>query len=863
VREDSRARLTKKSHTTSVSKGTRSLSARHPILAAIVFCAVHNVAHAQGGTTTIRVDASRVMNRISPWMYGSCIEDVNHEIYGGLYAQRIFGESFEEPPAGSPLAGWTAYGGQWSASNAELRVAPDAGAKLVDTGISFGDGTVECDIRLADSNGGNAGLILRVADPRTGADSWTGYEVSISAHDRTVHVSRHRNNWTPLKTVPAQVAAGRWHRLRADLEGARIRVVLDGSLVVDLVDPEPLKEGQVGVRTWNSGAAYRNLVLIAAGKRTAIPLSGDSATPSISGMWDPMRTGSALASYRWTAEGAYNGSHAQTVIHGGGSGTVGIVNRGLNRWGIPIRAGRHMRGRFYARSSDLRGPITVALQSADGITTYASHKLRLPRADGSWQKLDFALTPSGPHLPQPPPSQGGGLPAVRDVTASERVLDSGGRFVIGIDSTGSIDLDQVTLMESGSGLFKNLPFRADIGQKLVELGLTFLRYGGSMVNATEYRWKKMIGYRDRRPQYKGTWYPQSTNGFGIEEFLQYCEAARITPAFAINIWETPEDMADMVEYLNGPVSTPWGRKRAENGHPKPYGVRYIEIGNEEAIDGSKKWYADYLERFKLLERAMHAKDRGLQFVIAAWWRPEEPLVKQIAQELRDKAALWDVHVGGDDLREGANVDRVFTEMERLFGEWIPGSKLKAAVFEENGDRHDLQRALGHAYILNVTQRHGDFVLMDCPANCLQPLGQNDNGWNQGQVFFTPSQVWGMPPFYAQQMAAANHLPLRVQSEVQGAPGLDVTATRSENGKVLVLKVVNTGSSDRQARFDLAGFAKPDPKVTTWTLAGELTAVNTPEDPERIRTTKSGFTGAAEKFGYTFPPQSYTILRLTR
>ena len=190
--------------------------------------------------------------------------------------------------------------------------------------------------------------------------------------------------------------------------------------------------------------------------------------------------------------------------------------------------------------------------------------------------------------------------------------------------------------------------------------------------------------------------------------------------------------------------------------------------------------------------------------------------------------------------------------------------MKAAVLEENGDRHDLQRALGHAYILNVTQRHGDFVLMDCPANCLQPLGQNDNGWNQGQVFFTPNQVWGMPPFYAQQMASANHLPLRVAAEIDGTPnGLDVTAARAEDGKTLVLKVVNTGPMDRQVRFEVAGFSNPRPKVQTWTLAGDLNAVNTPEEPERIRAVKSGFTGAAEKFGYTFPPQSYTILRLTR
>src|SRR5262249_13049330 len=156
-------------------------------------------------------------------------------------------------------------------------------------------------------------------------------------------------------------------------------------------------------------------------------------------------------------------------------------------------------------------------------------------------------------------------------------------------------VDQVTLTPTGDRLFHGLPFRADIAQALQREGIRFLRYGGSMVNAPEYRWKSMIGPRDRRPQYSGTWYPQSTNRFGTEQFLQFCEAAQIEPAFAINIEETPKDAADLVEYLNGPVTSPWGKRRAENGHPKPYHVRYIEIGNEEAIDGDRAKYAHYLE----------------------------------------------------------------------------------------------------------------------------------------------------------------------------------------------------------------------------------------------------------------------------
>ena len=93
----------------------------------------------------IRVDARQVVNHVTPWMTGSCIEDVNHEIYGGLYDQKIFGESFEEPPPGPTFAGWTAYGGVWRPAGPAVRSAPMPGAKLVREGVAFADGDVEAD----------------------------------------------------------------------------------------------------------------------------------------------------------------------------------------------------------------------------------------------------------------------------------------------------------------------------------------------------------------------------------------------------------------------------------------------------------------------------------------------------------------------------------------------------------------------------------------------------------------------------------------------------------------------------------------------------------------------------------------------
>ena len=440
--------------------------------------------------------------------------------------------------------------------------------------------------------------------------------------------------------------------------------------------------------------------------------------------------------------------------------------------------------------------------------------------------------------------------------------DPTARFAFWLDSPGTVWADQAVLMLTGADLYHGLPVRADIVEGLKRQGIHFLRYGGSMVNAPTYKWKQMLGDRDKRPQTRGMWYPFSTNGFGIEEFVQMCRAANIEPAFAINIDETPQDMADMVEYLNGPETSTWGKVRAQNGHPQPYGVKYIEIGNEEAIDNNLDWYRRYLARFEALEPAIHSSDPGIKLVIAAWWRSDSEMCRQIAQRLNGKADLWDVHVGGDGLNDGGDVEREMTTMRVRLQEWCPGTTMKAAIFEENGGRHDLQRALGHAHIVNVTERLGDFVQMDCPANCLQPWLQNDNGWDQGQLFFTPSMVWGMPPYYAQQMLSSSYLPARVASETTSPGGdLDVTVTRDDAGKTLIFKVVNIGAVPHMAAIQISNARPGGAAATVQTLTGALTDRNLPASPDRVKTAASTLTGISSQFNASFPAHSFTVIRI--
>jgi len=785
----------------------------------------------------ITVSAGRITNNISPLMYGSCIEDVNHEIYGGLYDQRLFGESFEEPAASDNIAGWTAYGGFWHVSNSVCHVAADAGGKMVRQTPDIGDATVSADILFPNNQGDNAGLLVRVQNPGVGADTFDGYEISISPSRQRLILGKHMHDWHPIQEVPIPVQASQWIHLRVQLAGARIRVFVagDNTPAIDYTDQDhALLSGQFAIRTWNSDAAFGNIAI-----QTATAEYGDqfskARSTSISNQWDQLSTGTASASYKIDPYMPYNGKYSQVIQHGLGTGNVGIANRGLARWGIPVSSGRAMQGRIYLRSTNLQGPVTVALQSADGSRTYAAQSFQHIKAD--WAKYTFTLTPS--------------------------TTDPNARFAVWINRPGTLCVDQAVLMDTGNALFHGLPIRADIGNAMVAEGVTFLRYGGTMVNAPEYRWKHMIGDPDKRPQYNGHWYPYSTNGFGIFDFLNFCEAAHIQSAFAINCEETDQDAADLADYLTGSTATVWGRKRAKDGHPAPYNVQYIEIGNEEVIWGDNPTdYAHYAARFQAIAKAIHSRNPDLKLVCAAWWAPQSASMKTVFNAVNGEAAAWDLHVNSDDARAGEGIDQQITQMQTMFKQWDQHSVLKAVIFEENGNLHNMQRALGHASTLNATLRHGDFILADCPANCLQPDGHNDNGWDQGQIFFTPAQVWEQPPYYVQQMAASERLPLRVDSTVS-SPGddLQATSTMSLDGKTLVLNVVNRGNQAHTTSISLQGYT-PQPQASVQSVAGQLNDINTSDAPQHISVERSAIT-AAGQFSQTYAPLSDTVIRFVK
>ncbi|MDN3551046.1 alpha-L-arabinofuranosidase C-terminal domain-containing protein [Mucilaginibacter aquaedulcis] len=797
-------------------------------LSAFILCAAPISVIAQKAQIT--VDPAKVLNNIPSAMFGSCTEDVNHEIYGGLYNQRLFGESFEEPAAANALTGWTQLPAEWRISGDGYRSSPGPGFKLIQNKTIIKDGSIEATITFA-SRARNAGLLVRANNVIPGNPTPKGYAIEVSKGRGRIVIKKYLNGWQEVARSAGELDINDSVRLRVDLKGEQIKLYTNNQQqpAVTFTDTEnPLLSGQIGIYANNADAAFSNLITTVNGVRVNHALKPESAT-QVTFQWTAVSK-NAKASYALDTTNAFTGRQSQVIQFISGVGNAGVANGGLNHWGIAIKKGQQFDGSVYLKAESFSGPVTVALESADRKTTYST--AQIGQIDASWKKYPFSLTSAQ--------------------------SDANSRFVIYISNKGKLWIDQATLMNTDNVKFKGLPFREDIGTMMQKEGLNFLRYGGTMVNAPEYKWKNMKGTPSQRPPYKGHWYPYGSNGFGIEEFLKFCEAAGFEPAFAINVEDSAQDISQMIEYLTGDAASAEGKKRAQSGHPKPYKLRYIEIGNEEVIWGDKKEdYQHYADRVNILYNAIHAKNPEIHLICAAWWRPKSANMELVFNAINGKASYWDLHTDADEANAGARVDTNLQIMHDLFKKWDPNTTLKCTIFEENGGLHNLQRALGHATTLNAVRRHGDFVLTSCPANALQPYLQNDNDWDQGQIFFTPNQVWGMPPFYAQQMAAASHLPLRVDAQADSQ--LDVTATRSTDGKTIAIHVVNTGNANVQAGLTLKNFANRSSQIETVTLSGDPDAENTPLEPEKIKPVKRLITKAGDNIQYDFPAHSYTIL----
>jgi hypothetical protein len=798
-------------------------------------------AKAQGAN--IFVNTSQTLHTNSPYLTGACLEDVNHEIYGGLYSQMVFGESFQEPASPQSLVGFTAYGGNWLPQNGVLQAAAGSGPKLIYNRFNQTNGDVSVQLWFSSNVGGNAGLIVQVSQPGVGADVFNGYEISLAPAGYLV-LGRHVQNFTSLSQVSCSVPIGQWITLEVQYTNASLNILVNSNSILQYTDTQqPLTSGQVGLRTWQQNVQFQNLSI---NTNINIPFQLDTngLAGGVSGMWNPFSTGAVTGQFSMETANPFVGTQSQRITFTSGTGVVGIANQGLNRWGMNFVGGSPYAGTLDVRA-DAPTTVWVALESADGSSVYAEQSLSV--TSNNWQQFSFNLTPSA--------------------------SDGNGRFTIKLKQPGSVVVGYSFLQPGPWGCFQGLPVRKDVVQGLINQGVTVLRYGGSMVNASGYRWKNMVGPRDQRPPYTGTWYAYSSDGWGIPDFLNFCEAAGFLGIPDLNVNETAQDMADFIDYVNGSTNTVWGAQRMADGHPQPYNLKYMELGNEERVDST------YYQKFQALAQAIWAKDPNIILVVGDFSYHQvitnpfsfsgadsgittlaaHQQILQLAQT-NNREVWFDVHVWTDGPKPDSSLAAMFS-YDSALGQIANGAKYKVVVFELNANNHSQRRALANALAINAIERDGRLPITTS-ANCLQPDGQNNNGWNQGLLFLNQSNVWLQPPGYVVQMYSENYLPIEVQSSVTDPNNdLDVSAECSQDGSILVLKVVNLNSSPESAAINLSGFLPTNPLAAVQVLAALQSAVNTAQAPFGVTPVNTSwqhnFNGNSAN--YTFASNSITTI----
>ena len=495
-----------------------------PILA-IAWTILVPPANTEAQPAKIFVNVSQPLHTNSPYLTGACLEDVNHEIYGGLYSQMIFGESFQEPASPQPLLGFTAYGGSWLPTNGVLQAAAGSGPKLIYNGFSHSSGDASVQLWFSSDAGGNAGLVVQVSQAGVGADNFTGYEISLAPAGYLV-LGRHVQNFQSLSQVPCLVPIGQWITLEVQYTNASLNILVNSNSILQYTDTlQPLTSGQAGLRTWQQSAQFQKLS-INTNQNIPFQLDTNGLAGRVSGMWNPVSAGAVTGEFSMETTNVFVGTQSQRIAFSSGTGGVGIANRGLNRWGMNVVGGNAYSGTLDVRA-DVPTTVWVTLESADGSSVYDEQSLSV--SSNNWQQLNFNLTPSA--------------------------SNGNGRFTIKLKQPGWVVVGYAFLQPGPWGCFRGLPVRKDAALGLINQGITVLRYGGSMVNASGYRWKNMVGPRDRRPPYTGTWYTYSTDGWGIPDFLNFCEAAGFLGVPDFNINETPQDLADFMQYVNGPTNS--------------------------------------------------------------------------------------------------------------------------------------------------------------------------------------------------------------------------------------------------------------------------------------------------------------------
>jgi alpha-N-arabinofuranosidase len=371
---------------------------------------------------------------------------------------------------------------------------------------------------------------------------------------------------------------------------------------------------------------------------------------------------------------------------------------------------------------------------------------------------------------------------LRPMGTTERAI-----FEIRVHGEGALWVDKVSLLPEQN----LLGWRVDVVQAIKESRPSVVRWGGSVVDPGAYRWKEGIGNRDLRSPFPNTnWGRIDSNDVGIGEFCQFCELVKAEPLVCVSFSDGAESAAALVQYCNGSIDTTWGSRRAADGRPAPYHVKYWQLGNELSGDD-----ASYIEKSKTFIAAMKKVDPRIAIISSF---PSQRVIDELGKDLSHLAP----HHYTRDL---AACEADFRKLAKMIAHSPGRGHLRLAVTEWNftggdwgllrGKMLTLEGALWNAQYLNLMCRYANLVEIGCRSNMA-------NSYCSGVIGTTPAGLIKRPSYFVMKLYAdhAKAVPLE---QSRNPTGLDLMACADEKREKLCVFAVNLRREPVALHLDLA------------------------------------------------------------
>jgi alpha-L-arabinofuranosidase len=556
-----------------------------------------------------------------------------------------------------------------------------------------------------------------------------------------------------------------------------------------------------------------------------------------------------------------NPRFARVTVNNAQAGTLSITNEGFRGMGIK----KDLRYDFSLLYRQQTGNLKLHVQIISGKNKIlASGVVATENTSDTWKKQRISITAND--------------------TAQKA------KMKIWFEGSGVIDMDMISLFPEDTWKKRPGGMRADMIQLLADMKPGFMRFpGGCIVEGFDlsqrYKWKNTIGPIEERQLIINRWNYEfahrptpdyfQTFGLGFFEYFQLAEDIGASPLPILNcgmacqfnsgelvpleqIDSYVQDAIDLIEFANGDANSVWGKVRAAMGHPDPFNLKMLGIGNEN-------WGPQYIERLQVFQKAIKAKYPYIKLVTSSGTDPNGDRFDFLNGELRKmKADIIDEHFyrRPEWFFENANrYDNYDRNGAKIFAGEYAGQSDKTVSVE---NKNNVRTAIAEAAFLTGLERNADIVVMASYA----PLFAHVDGWQ-----WTPDLIWvdnlrsaGTVNYQVQKLFATNKgtnaVPALLNNKtLSGQNGLYASAVTDKNSKEIIIKIVNSSTAEKTTSYLLEGYKKLAPQASVTVLTGGADQINTVDNPFNVMPVVSTIAVKGTKLDVVLKPFSFTVIKV--